>query len=155
MLVVLLRLLCDCYSGNPDGSQIFRQNTSCENIIVKVSLIGHSQNKHPTKISMHMVWYLNSKEGTQQQRVFSSPVQGHAVSCSRSACVIPGSSVVGSGSICLALMSNGDLGTNSPQNSLNIRNTFLHGAHRDSVLIPTNFRRGALKEPYIVTGDIL
>ena len=48
-------------------------------------------------------------------------------------------------------MSNGDLGTNAPQNCLNKLETFLHGAHLDGVLIPTSqhfdFYHGALKEP--------
>ena len=90
----------------------------------------------PTKISMHAVFELKGK--VQRQRGFSSPVQGHAVSCSRSACVISGSSVVGTGSIGLAYMSNGDLGTNAPQNRLNIHKTFLHRVHLDIVLVFTS-----------------
>ena len=78
----------------------------------KSSLTGPSCNIHPTKISMHIYSIGTQKESTQQQGI-SSPIQGHAGSCSSSACVISGSNVVGSGSIWL--MGNGDLGTNAPQ----------------------------------------
>ena len=63
-----------------DKNVLWKYN--CENL--------HSLGIHKISIPQKLVciWYLNSKEGTQQQRSFSSPVQGHAVSYSRSACVI-------------------------------------------------------------------
>ena len=74
------------------------------------------------------------------------------MSYSRSACVISRSSGVGTGSVWLAHMSNGDFGSDAPLNRLNICKAFFHETHLDMVLIPTrsehfDFRHGALEEP--------